>query len=185
MFEKYYNPFTDIYDRLAKWKQFHKDIDTKLRLFYLECRQNLELLAILDLDPDNEDILSLQQTLDELEKVLTGISYVGELTPKSRDYVVSFGEQLSAPIVWGALRDLKLESQWFTGKEAGIVTNSDFGKASPLGRSWYGISLAYHLIMTPPILCPTKSTLAHATPCFLLAASSSLMAVSITGATVS
>lgn len=68
----------------------------------------------------------------ELEKVLTGISYVGELTPKSRDYVLSFGERLSAPIVWGALRDLKVESQCFTGKDAGIVTDSNFGEASPL-----------------------------------------------------
>jgi aspartate kinase len=74
----------------------------------------------------------IQKTIDGLEKVLTGISYVGELTPKSRDYVLSFGERLSAPIVWGCLRDLKLETQWFTGKEAGIVTDSDFGEASPL-----------------------------------------------------
>ncbi|HLE74986.1 MAG TPA: aspartate kinase [Candidatus Bathyarchaeia archaeon] len=74
----------------------------------------------------------IEKTIDELEKVLTGISYVGELTPKSKDYVLSFGERLSAPIVWGALRDLKLETQWFTGKEAGIVTDSDFGEASPL-----------------------------------------------------
>ena len=43
----------------------------------------------------------------ELEKVLTGICYVGELTPKSKDYVVSFGERLSAPIVWGAIKDHK------------------------------------------------------------------------------
>jgi aspartate kinase len=75
---------------------------------------------------------SIKKTIDELEKVLTGISYVGELTPKSRDYVLSFGERLSAPIVCGCLRDLKLESQWFTGKEAGIVTDSDFGEARPL-----------------------------------------------------
>jgi aspartate kinase len=74
----------------------------------------------------------IEKTTDELEKVLTGISYVGEVTPKSRDYVLSFGERLSAPIVWGALRDLNLEAQWFSGKEAGIVTDSDFGEASPL-----------------------------------------------------
>ncbi|MCW4046007.1 MAG: aspartate kinase [Candidatus Bathyarchaeota archaeon] len=74
----------------------------------------------------------IEKTVDALEKVLTGISYVGELTPKSRDYVLSFGERLSAPLVWGALRDLKFESQWFTGKEAGIVTDSNFGEASPL-----------------------------------------------------
>ncbi len=74
----------------------------------------------------------IEKAVDELEKVLMGISYVGELTPKSKDYVLSFGERLSAPIVWGALRDLKLESQWFTGKEAGIVTDANFGEASPL-----------------------------------------------------
>ena len=73
-----------------------------------------------------------EKTIAELEKVLTGICYVGELTPKSKDYVLSFGERLSAPIVWGALKDRKLETQCFTGKEAGIVTDSNFGEADPL-----------------------------------------------------
>ena len=74
----------------------------------------------------------IRKTISELEKVLTGICYVGEITPKSRDYVLSFGERLSAPIVWGALRDIKLQAQCFTGKEAGIVTDANFGEASPL-----------------------------------------------------
>lgn len=73
-----------------------------------------------------------EKTIVELEKVLTGICYVGELTPKSKDYVLSFGERLSAPIVWGAIKDRKLETQCFTGKEAGIVTDSNFGEADPL-----------------------------------------------------
>jgi aspartate kinase len=75
---------------------------------------------------------TIKKRIDELEKVLTGICYVGELTPKSKDYVLSFGERLSAPIVCSALRDVKLESQSLTGKEAGIVTDSNFGDASPL-----------------------------------------------------
>ncbi len=74
----------------------------------------------------------IKELISELEKVLTGIIYLGELTPKSRDYVLSFGEQLSAPIVWGALRSLGLKAQRFTGKEAGIVTDSNFGEARPL-----------------------------------------------------
>lgn len=73
-----------------------------------------------------------ERSIAELEKVLTGISYVGELTPKSKDYVMSFGERLSAPIVWGAIRDYNAQSQVFTGKEAGIVTDSNFGEADPL-----------------------------------------------------
>jgi aspartate kinase len=75
---------------------------------------------------------STEKTITELEKVLTGISYVGELTPKSKDYVVSFGERLSAPIICGAIKDHKVETQCFTGKEAGIVTDSNFGEADPL-----------------------------------------------------
>jgi len=75
---------------------------------------------------------TVKKIIDELEKVLTGICYVGELTPKSKDYVLSFGERLSAPIVCGTIRDLKFSSQSFTGKEAGIVTDSNFGDANPL-----------------------------------------------------
>lgn len=75
---------------------------------------------------------TLKTTIDELEKVLTGIIYVGELTSKSRDYVLSFGERLSTAIVCGALRDLELDAQHYTGGEIGIVTDSNFGEASPL-----------------------------------------------------
>lgn len=72
---------------------------------------------------------TINKRVQELVKALIGIIYLGELTPKSKDYVLSFGEQLSAPIVWGALRSLGLKAQHFTGKEAGIVTDSNFGEA--------------------------------------------------------
>jgi aspartate kinase len=74
----------------------------------------------------------IRATVDELEEVLTGIIYLGELTPKSKDYVLSFGERLSTSIIWGALKDLGLNAQHYTGKDAGIVTDSNFGEASPL-----------------------------------------------------
>lgn len=89
-------------------------------------------VAITNKQIQKEVTLITERTIAELEKVLTGISYVGELTPKSKDYVLSFGERLSAPIVWGAIKDHKLETQCFTGKEAGIVTDSNFGDADPL-----------------------------------------------------
>jgi aspartate kinase len=73
-----------------------------------------------------------EKNIAELEKILIGICYIGELTPKSKDYVMSFGERLSAPIVWGAIKDHSTQTQWFTGKDAGIVTDSNFGDADPL-----------------------------------------------------
>jgi aspartate kinase len=75
---------------------------------------------------------TLKARIDELEQVLTGIVYVGELTPKSRDTVISYGEKLSAPIVSGALKDLELKSEHLTGGEAGIVTDNNFGEAGLL-----------------------------------------------------
>jgi aspartate kinase len=88
--------------------------------------------AITSKHVQKEVTQTIERITAELEKVLTGICYVGELTPKSKDYVLSFGERLSAPIVWGAIKDLKFETQCFTGKEAGIVTDSNFGEADPL-----------------------------------------------------
>jgi aspartate kinase len=75
---------------------------------------------------------TLKARIDELEQVLTGIVFVGELTPKSRDTVISYGEKLSAPIVSGALKDLGLKSEHLTGGEAGIVTDNNFGEAGLL-----------------------------------------------------
>ena len=41
---------TDILDRIVKWRRLKNDLHTTLRLLYLECRRNLELLGIVELD---------------------------------------------------------------------------------------------------------------------------------------
>ena len=86
--------------------------------------KNKKLLA------DTQDILKTR--IGELEQVLTGIVYVRELTQKSRDTVIAYGEKLSAPIVSGALNDLKIKSTHLTGGEAGIATDDNFGEAGLL-----------------------------------------------------
>ena len=70
--------------------------------------------------------------MDELEDILDGIVLLAEVTPKSLDYLMSFGERLSAPIISFALRDIGLKSEYLTGKEAGILTDSNYGEARPL-----------------------------------------------------
>jgi aspartate kinase len=75
---------------------------------------------------------TIKGRIEELEQILTGIVYVGELTQKSKDMVISFGEKLSAPIVSGALKDIGIASEHLTGGEAGIVTDSNFGEAGLL-----------------------------------------------------
>ena len=51
-----------------------------------------------------KDVLHiLDLRIDELEKALIGICYLGELTNRSIDYISSYGERLAAPIS-GAVR---------------------------------------------------------------------------------
>lgn len=89
----------------------------------------------------NEEIKSkvystLSSLFDELEKVLLGISYLGELTNRSRDYILSFGERLLAPIFSACLISLGVNSVALTGGDAGIVTDRNFGRAKPLPISY-------------------------------------------------
>ncbi|MEM2103305.1 MAG: aspartate kinase [Candidatus Bathyarchaeia archaeon] len=88
--------------------------------------------AIKKISVKKEVLRAVNLTLGDLEKVLTGILYLGELTPRSKDYILSFGERLSTPIVYGALKDLEVKARYFTGWEAGIVTDANYGQASPL-----------------------------------------------------
>ncbi len=78
----------------------------------------------------------LDSRIEELEKALIGICYLGELTVRSIDYISSYGERLSAPILCGSLNSLGIKSRSFTGGDAGIITTDDYGNARPLEKSY-------------------------------------------------
>src|ERR671921_2994811 len=88
--------------------------------------------AISDKKLKSEALATVRKIISELEDVLGGIVLLGEVTTKSLDYLMSFGERLSTPLVSFALQDLGMKSQHLTGKEAGILTDSNFGEARPL-----------------------------------------------------
>jgi aspartate kinase len=74
----------------------------------------------------------LNSDSSELEDLLHGMILLGEVTPRSMDYLISFGERLSINLVAFALQDLGSKSIPLTGKDIGIVTDSNFGEARPL-----------------------------------------------------
>lgn len=65
--------------------------------------------------------------LDRLDGLVAGIGAVGELTARSKDAVVGFGEMLSTQLMSAAM-----VCPGLTGGEAGIVTDEHFSKAAPL-----------------------------------------------------
>ena len=78
----------------------------------------------------------LLQTFDEyfteLTALIDGMVLLGEVTPRSMDYLFSFGERLSIQLISAAIKDLGKKSEALTGKEVGIVTDSNFGESKPL-----------------------------------------------------
>ena len=62
--------------------------------------------------------------LDELEKVIIGVSMIGELTPKTLDKIGGFGERLSSLIISEFLED----ACWADSSKL-IKTDNSFGKA--------------------------------------------------------
>lgn len=69
--------------------------------------------------------------LSSLGTMLTGVSILGELSPRSRDMIVSFGERMAAPIVAAEIQSRGVMSWSVTGGAAGIITDGSFGEAAP------------------------------------------------------
>ncbi|HUT05839.1 MAG TPA: aspartate kinase [Nitrosopumilaceae archaeon] len=78
----------------------------------------------------------LLQTFDEyfseLIALIDGMVLLGEVTPRSMDYLFSFGERFSIKLISNTINDLGKKSISLTGKEVGIVTDSNFGESKPL-----------------------------------------------------
>ena len=92
------------------------------------------LQTAAELVKDSDRLTSLQLNIhhdfDTLDDLLRGISAVGELTPRTSDNVVSFGERLSSVIVAAAFLEQNIASA-HTDARTVILTDNHYGKAAP------------------------------------------------------
>jgi aspartate kinase len=88
--------------------------------------------TIKKLDVRKKLLTKLDSDFVELLALIDGMVLLGEVTPRSMDYLISFGERLSIQLVSSALNDSGKKSIPLTGKEIGIVTDSNFGESKPL-----------------------------------------------------
>ena len=70
--------------------------------------------------------------LAELVDLLRGIRLVRELSPRSLDYISSFGERMSVRCIADFFTRKGLQAKAFDAWELGFVTDGKFGKARPL-----------------------------------------------------
>jgi aspartate kinase len=93
------------------------------------------LLGELDLAGD-----LLDDELDELDSLLKGITLVGDLTPRSLDRMMSFGERCSVRVVSGALAAAGVPAEPVASYDVGLLTDSTYGGAEVQQESYAAIA---------------------------------------------
>ncbi len=93
--------------------------------------RHLDTAAQLVGGPGLEELHTrLNTECDALEDLLRGIAAVGELTARSSDLVLSFGERMSSRMVAALFHALGLAGEHVDARTC-IVTDSNYGKAAP------------------------------------------------------
>ena len=89
----------------------------------------------------NVDVAPIEELLDELKFLLTGISMLHELTKRTRDYLVSFGERMSVRMMTAYLSSQGTPAKFYDAWDIGIVSDSNFMSAELLDEVWQNIPL--------------------------------------------
>ncbi|MEW6070898.1 MAG: aspartate kinase, partial [Candidatus Thermoplasmatota archaeon] len=79
----------------------------------------------------DEVMPELDDKLKQLERLLYGIAYTEELTLRTQDLILSFGERLAAPTLQGILQAKRIPTKIFETDKL-IITDDTFGAATAL-----------------------------------------------------
>ncbi len=102
------------------YQQLQKEIEKK----HLQCINEL-----LPVSNQSATLAAVKMLLNELDDVLQGLFLLKELTPKSRDFVMSFGERFSSHIITEYFKCLNVAAVLADCRQL-IITDNHFGNAA-------------------------------------------------------
>ena len=116
-------------DKLLLAGKLAQSKDTRFKETFSTIK-DIHLNIINELNPShaNSIIAYTETRLDELKNLLDGIYLINELSPRTSDKLVSFGELLSSYIISETLKNRSLSVDRKNSQEL-IITNSNFTKA--------------------------------------------------------
>ena len=103
-------------------------------LAYLQLLKSVEdrhfaaVRGLIDVKNQSSAIAKVKGLLNELEDLLRGVFLIKELSARTNDFIVSFGERLSTTIVTEALKNRGLEAEYLDARKV-IKTDDNFGYA--------------------------------------------------------
>lgn len=98
--------------------------------------------------------------LDECQDMLNGVRLIQELSPKSLDQLVSYGERCSVRIMAARLNQLGVPAQAWDAWDVGVLTDSNFGDAKILPESEKAIKRAFSRI-DPNVVAVVTGFIGH------------------------
>ncbi|WCJ32387.1 Aspartate kinase family protein [Euphorbia peplus] len=114
------------------------NVDTIDELSFIK---ELHLNTIQELEIDSSVIAS---HLEELEQLLKGIAMMKEFTPRTRDYIVSFGECMSTRIFAAYMNKLGAKAHQYDAFDIGFITTDDFTNADILEATYPAVAKRLH-----------------------------------------
>ncbi|XP_061991790.1 aspartokinase 1, chloroplastic-like [Rosa rugosa] len=99
--------------------------------------KQLHLKTVDELGVDPSVVLG---HLQELEQLLKGIAMMKELTLRTRDYLVSFGECMSTRIVAAYLNKIGVKARQYDAFDIGFITTDDFTNAEILEGTYPSVA---------------------------------------------
>ncbi len=98
------------------------------KLQAIEQRHLSAVKDLIPLDQQSSTLSFVKKRCNEIEDTCNGVFLLKELSDRTRDHVISYGELLSSQIVTAKIKSLGVPVTWKDSREL-IVTNSDFGNA--------------------------------------------------------
>jgi len=100
----------------------------KQKLEQIEKRHLDAVRELISVQKQSSILAQVKIKINELEDVLHGVFLVKERTPRTLDYIMSFGERLSSYIIAEAMKDKGIDASYLDARTV-IRTDSHFGYA--------------------------------------------------------
>ncbi len=101
------------------------------RIKLLEDKHLETVRELLPIQAQSATLSWVKQQLNELESLCDGIFLLGELSPRIKDRLVSYGELLSSYIISSKLQSMEVDQKWTDAREL-VLTDEQYGNAAVL-----------------------------------------------------
>lgn len=102
----------------------------------IEKRHNSVIKELLSIQKQSHTLAQFKMMFNELDDVLHGVSLTRELTDRTRDFVLGFGERFSAFVISQYLADQQQNAKYLDARKI-IKTDKRFGSARVLPEETY------------------------------------------------